>query len=112
MPDDPPALMMPALEMPEREAREPVHQWVFRSLRRAIMSGGFPPGQAVTIRGLADRMGVFQGMRAALLHGHVAWGEMLWAIGLNAVWVSAAGLLFASQFHAARVRGALITIGE
>jgi ABC-2 type transport system permease protein len=55
---------------------------------------------------------VFQGMRAALLHGHVAWGEMLWAIGLNAVWVSAAGLLFASQFHAARIRGALITIGE
>ena len=53
MPDDP-----PALAMPEREAREPIHQWVFRGLRRAIMSGAFPPGQAVTIRGLADRMGV------------------------------------------------------
>jgi ABC-2 type transport system permease protein len=55
---------------------------------------------------------VFEGMRAALLNGHVAWGEMLWAIGLNAVWLGAAGLLFASQFRAARVRGALITIGE
>jgi ABC-2 type transport system permease protein len=55
---------------------------------------------------------VFQGMRAALLNGHVAWGEMLWAIGLNVVWLGAAGLLFASQFRAARVRGALITIGE
>jgi ABC-2 type transport system permease protein len=55
---------------------------------------------------------VFQGMRAALLHGHIAWGEMLCAIGLNAVWLAAAGLLFASQFRAARVRGALITIGE
>jgi DNA-binding GntR family transcriptional regulator len=53
MPDDPLSLMMP-----EREAREPVHQWVFRGLRRAIMSGRFPPGQAVTIRGLAERMGV------------------------------------------------------
>src|SRR6201996_5893103 len=55
---------------------------------------------------------VFEGMRAALLHGHVAWGEMLWAIGLNAVWLAAAGLLFGSQFRAARIRGALITIGE
>jgi DNA-binding GntR family transcriptional regulator len=63
MPDDPPALSppalsLPALSMPEREAREPIHQWVFRGLRRAIMSGRFPPGQAVTIRGLANRMGV------------------------------------------------------
>ena len=55
---------------------------------------------------------VFQGMRSALLHGHVAWGEMLWAIGLNAIWLTVAGLLFASQFRAARIRGALITIGE
>jgi ABC-2 type transport system permease protein len=55
---------------------------------------------------------VFQGMRAALLHGQIAWSEMLWAIALNAVWLAVAGLLFASQFRAARVRGALITIGE
>jgi ABC-2 type transport system permease protein len=55
---------------------------------------------------------VFQGMRAALLQGHVGWSDMLWAIGLNAVWLAAAGLLFASQFRAARIRGALITIGE
>ncbi len=84
MPDDPPALLrapigMTALTippspkaktiareavipmaplMPERDAGEPIHQWVFRGLRRAIMSGRFPPGQAVTIRGLAERMGV------------------------------------------------------
>jgi DNA-binding GntR family transcriptional regulator len=58
MPDHPPAPAPPALIMPEREAREPIHQWVFHGLRRAIMSGRFPPGQAVTIRGLADRMGV------------------------------------------------------
>jgi DNA-binding GntR family transcriptional regulator len=48
----------PTLPMPERVKGEPIHQWVFRGLRRAIMSGHFPPGQAVTIRGLAERMGV------------------------------------------------------
>jgi ABC-2 type transport system permease protein len=55
---------------------------------------------------------VFQGMRAALLQGHTDWGDMLWAVGLNLVWLAAAGLLFASQFRTARIRGALITIGE
>lgn len=55
---------------------------------------------------------VFEGMRAVLLHGQIAWGQMAWAVGLNAVWLAVAGLLFASQFHAARTRGALITIGE
>ena len=58
MPEDLPALSSPALAMPEREDAEPIHQWVFRGLRRAIMSGRFPPGQPVTIRGLAARMGV------------------------------------------------------
>lgn len=53
MPDETPALPMLA-----RAAGEPIHQWVFRGLRRAIMSGRFPPGQAVTIRGLAETMGV------------------------------------------------------
>jgi DNA-binding GntR family transcriptional regulator len=53
MTDDAPKLIMPA-----RTAGETIHQWVFRGLRRAIMSGGFPPGQAVTIRGLADAMDV------------------------------------------------------
>ena len=53
MPDETPTLPMQA-----REAGEPIHQWVFRGLRRAIMAGRFPPGQAVTIRGLAETMGV------------------------------------------------------
>ena len=44
--------------MPVRAASEPLHQWVFGALRAAIMTGHFPPGQAVTIRGLAERMGV------------------------------------------------------
>ena len=55
---------------------------------------------------------VFEGMRAVLAHGTLAWGEMGWAVGLNALWLAAAILLFAGQFRAARVRGALISIGE
>ena len=55
---------------------------------------------------------VFEGMRAALDHGVIAWGHLFWAVGLNAVWMAAAALLFARQFRAARVRGALLTIGE
>lgn len=53
MPNDAPFLATPA-----RADGEPIHQWVFQSLRQAIMSGRFPPGQAVTIRGLAETMGV------------------------------------------------------
>ena len=37
---------------------ETVQQWVFRRLRRTVMTGRFPPGQAVTIRGLAEALGV------------------------------------------------------
>jgi len=55
---------------------------------------------------------VFEGMRAVLLHGSPAWGQMGWSAALNLVWMAAAILLFARQFHAARVRGALISIGE
>jgi len=55
---------------------------------------------------------VFEGMRAVLLHGAVAWGEMGWAIGLNVIWTAGAMVLFTRQFRAARVRGALISIGE
>jgi hypothetical protein len=37
---------------------------------------------------------------------------MAWAVGLNIVWTVAATLVFAGQFRAARVRGALLSIGE
>jgi ABC-2 type transport system permease protein len=55
---------------------------------------------------------VFEGMRGVLLNGHVSSMHLLAAFGLNAVWLLLASLLFASQFRAARRRGALITIGE
>lgn len=55
---------------------------------------------------------VFEGMRAAMATGQMAWGELAWASGLNAVWLAGAALLFARQFRAARERGALLAIGE
>jgi ABC-2 type transport system permease protein len=55
---------------------------------------------------------VFEGMRAILLDGVIQWHHLVWAFGLNAVWLLGASLLFAQQFHRARVRGALLSIGE
>ena len=55
---------------------------------------------------------VFEGMRAAILNGVIRWDHMGWAIGLNIAWTLAAALLFAVQFRAARVRGALFSVGE
>lgn len=55
---------------------------------------------------------VFEGMRAALVEGRIAWDHLAWAIGLNAVWLAAAAWIFLAQFHQARVRGALLNIGE
>jgi ABC-2 type transport system permease protein len=55
---------------------------------------------------------VFEGMRAAIGQGIVRWDALGWAFALNAVWMAAAVLLFMRQFHAARVRGALLSIGE
>ncbi|ADH90694.1 transcriptional regulator, GntR family [Ancylobacter novellus DSM 506] len=56
---DQPALdLAPALAPEPRLDGETLQQWVFRQLRRAVMTGRFPPGKAVTIRGLADALGV------------------------------------------------------
>jgi ABC-2 type transport system permease protein len=55
---------------------------------------------------------VFEGMRAVLQHGLIRWDHLAAAFALNAVWTAAAILVFARQFRAARVRGALLNIGE
>ena len=55
---------------------------------------------------------VFEGMRGVLLNGAISWPHMAWAFGLNGIWMAGAILLFARQFHQARVRGALLSIGE
>jgi ABC-2 type transport system permease protein len=55
---------------------------------------------------------VFEGMRGVLLNGVVRWDHLAAAFVLNAAWLAAASILFARQFHQARVRGALLSIGE
>jgi ABC-2 type transport system permease protein len=55
---------------------------------------------------------VFEGMRAVLAGGAFPWGHLAAGTLLNLVWLAAAAWLFAAQFRAARVRGALLSIGE
>jgi ABC-2 type transport system permease protein len=55
---------------------------------------------------------VFEGMRAVLLTGTIRWDHIAWAFGLNALWLAGAVAVFAQQFRQARVRGALLSIGE
>lgn len=55
---------------------------------------------------------VFEGMRAVLIQGVIRWDHLAWAVALNIAWSAAAALVFAGQFRAARVRGALLSIGE
>lgn len=51
-------------------------------------------------------------MRAALTEGRIAWGHLGWAFALDALWLAMMALLFRQQFQSARVRGALLNIGE
>jgi ABC-2 type transport system permease protein len=55
---------------------------------------------------------VFEGMRAVLAGSAFPWGHLGAASLLNLAWLAAAAWLFAAQFRAARVRGALLSIGE
>ena len=57
-------------------------------------------------------LAVFEGMRAALLEERIAWAHLAAAFALNAVWLAGMGWLFLRQFQSARVRGALLNIGE
>ncbi len=55
---------------------------------------------------------VFEGMRAALFSGTIRWDQLAIAFALNAGWMAAACALFARQFRQARLRGALLNVGE
>lgn len=55
---------------------------------------------------------VFEGMRAALTAGTIAWDHLAAAYALNLVWLAGMGLVFMGQLRGARVRGALLNIGE
>lgn len=55
---------------------------------------------------------VFEGMRAVLVENRFDAGLLLWALGLLALWIAAAGLTFVLLFRSARRRGLLLQIGE
>lgn len=48
----------PITKLLPRHQDETLQEWVFRQLRQDIMTGRFEPGLAITIRGLAARLGV------------------------------------------------------
>jgi ABC-2 type transport system permease protein len=55
---------------------------------------------------------VFEGMRGVLLDGIISWHQLATAFALNMAWLGVAAALFSWQFRQARVRGALLSIGE
>lgn len=55
---------------------------------------------------------VFEGMRALILENRFDVGEMLWAGGLNLVYLAAASIAFAAFLRSARRSGALLQLGE
>lgn len=59
-----------------RETSESAKQWVYRVLRRGIMTGQFAPGDPVTINGLAETLGVSAMPVREALHRLVADGAL------------------------------------
>ena len=55
---------------------------------------------------------VFEGMRAILFEGVFHGGYMLWALGLNLLYLALAGAFFLHTFHIARRDGLLMRLGE
>jgi len=55
---------------------------------------------------------IFEGMRASLRTGQIAWHQLAWAFAIDLAWLAAGFWLFIREFRHARVTGALVTIGE
>ncbi|MDQ0314003.1 ABC transporter permease [Amorphus orientalis] len=55
---------------------------------------------------------VFEGMRAVLIDGVFRADLMIWALGLNAVLITGASVLFVALFNASRSAGSLLALGE
>jgi ABC-2 type transport system permease protein len=55
---------------------------------------------------------IFEGLRAELATGTANWGQLGLASVLNIVWIVVAVAVFGAEFRRARVRGALLAIGE
>ncbi len=55
---------------------------------------------------------VFEGMRSLLYGGGLRWDHLVWAAGLNLVYMALGVAVFLFAFRRARVRGALLQTGE
>ena len=55
---------------------------------------------------------VFEGMRSVLLDGQFRWDHLLWAAGLNVVYIALGVLVFRAAIGYAREHGALMQMGE
>ncbi len=55
---------------------------------------------------------VFEGMRALVLDGRFAAGELATAFALDALWLAVAGIVFARLVESARRRGLFLQVGE
>ncbi|OCP36208.1 GntR family transcriptional regulator [Ensifer sp. LC163] len=60
----------------DRRPSETVKQWVYRRLRQAIITGRIPPGQPVTIQGIAEMLDVSAMPVREALHRLVADGAL------------------------------------
>jgi ABC-2 type transport system permease protein len=65
-----------------------------------------PPAVQAIAWGLPSTY-VFEGMRQVIQSGSVPWGYLIWAVGLNLVYLSAAVWLLTYMFEVARDRGLL-----
>ncbi len=70
------------------------------------------PGWVQPVAQLLPASHVFEGMRAALLRGEVLWSQLAIAFALDALWLLVMGWVFLRQYQDARLRGALLNIGE
>ncbi|HYF08677.1 MAG TPA: ABC transporter permease, partial [Acetobacteraceae bacterium] len=70
------------------------------------------PGAVQWIAFVVPASHVFEDMRAVLLEGRIAWDQLAWAAVLNAAWLALGAWVFLREFQAARVRGALLNVGE
>ncbi|MHA6643911.1 GntR family transcriptional regulator [Mesorhizobium sp. A623] len=60
----------------EKLAAEPMKQWVYRCLRKSVMTGRFPPGLPITIAGIAEGLEVSATPVREALHQLIADGAL------------------------------------
>lgn len=70
------------------------------------------PGWLQPVAWLLPSAPVFEGMRAVLVENRFDAGLFLWALGLLALWLGVAGVVFVLLFRSARRRGLLLQVGE